>query len=50
MDQVGARPDLALDGDRRDPAQVALRAELEERQAAQELDPGVDAEQHEAEL
>jgi hypothetical protein len=49
-DQHRACVELALDGDRCDPAQVALGAQLEQRQSAKQLDPGVGAKQHEAEL
>ena len=49
-DQLGACVELALDGDRRDATQVALGAQLEQRQAAKQLDPGIGANQHGAEL
>ena len=49
-DQLRARVELALDGDRGDAPQVALGAQLEQRQAAKQLDPGIGAKQHGAEL
>jgi len=49
-DQLGACGELALDRDSRDATQVALGAQLEQRQPPKQLDPGIGAKQHGAEL
>src|SRR5581483_7830887 len=48
--QLGARGEVQLVGDRRDPPELALRASREQRHPGHELDLGVPAQAHEAML